>query len=475
MLATLYLFACTLATAQSAATDNADGILTPRLTRGQELVYRGTYHEDSNGDGVQFNRGYRMESRALILETRKQEADVVFLTMWKSKPANPDPKADPEVNSVQLEKGGVDANGRVSANGGSWLSVPLDGPPTIETGAFVEVPRGPVQVEQFWDVPDGGRPPYRWQVVGFETVGGGRCVKLAGTQQSDDWDKPRADRTAWRRQDTVWITPKAGFTQRVERTIERREPAHKNVTFKAVLKYELESSLQYPGPLFEDRRREITQALTLGETVAGMLPRAGELGPRPFENVLKRIEFHYQQHPPTPYRDALRRVQLLAEKGKRGEVPPEVPVSEGASTAQTLSAGRPAPDFVVNDLIAGGTARLKHYLGKPVLLVFYNPKSPAIDDILTFAQHTSDESKGAVTVIGMAVSEDVDFVLTQHSNLRLGIPVLSGMGLHLSYRVDGTPKLVVIDAQGMVRNTYTGWGAEIPASVAADLKRCFEK
>jgi len=44
--------------------------------------------------------------------------------------------------------------------------------------------------------------------------------------------------------------------------------------------------------------------------------------------------------------------------------------------------------------------------------------------------------------------------------------------LRLSYAVDATPKFVVLDADGVVRGSYTGWGPETPRGVVEELKRC---
>ena len=47
----------------------------------------------------------------------------------------------------------------------------------------------------------------RWQVVGTESSGGVACIKLVGVQQSDDWERTRADHVAWRRRDVIWLHP----------------------------------------------------------------------------------------------------------------------------------------------------------------------------------------------------------------------------------------------------------------------------
>src|SRR5205085_1446607 len=141
--------------------------------------------------------------------------------------------------------------------------------------------------------------------------------KFEGVQQSDDWDRPRADRTAWRRLDVVWMMPKIGVAFRVERTLERREPARQEPSQRSVVRYELESTLQYPGQLFEDRRREILQARSFYESVLPLLPAPGRYPPRTFDAVLARINNHLESQPPTPYRDAIIQVRRRVEAARR--------------------------------------------------------------------------------------------------------------------------------------------------------------
>src|SRR5262245_41734409 len=69
------LFTCALATAQ---TGGADWPLVPRLSRGQELIYTGSYAEEINGPTVQYTHPYRLESRVFILEATARGADVAF-------------------------------------------------------------------------------------------------------------------------------------------------------------------------------------------------------------------------------------------------------------------------------------------------------------------------------------------------------------------------------------------------------------
>ncbi len=105
------------------------------------------------------------------------------------------------------------------ADPGVRLLVPLEGAPTLDSGAFVALPGGRISVGQEWLATEEDRPPITWRAVGREMMGGNSCIKLVGEQKSDDWDRPRADRAAWHRQDTVWLVPTLGLAYRVEREI----------------------------------------------------------------------------------------------------------------------------------------------------------------------------------------------------------------------------------------------------------------
>src|SRR4051794_22592997 len=57
----------------------ADWVLTPRLARGQELVYRGTFEEEA-GARVQNQRNYRFEARYFVLDVQPKGTDLAVLT-----------------------------------------------------------------------------------------------------------------------------------------------------------------------------------------------------------------------------------------------------------------------------------------------------------------------------------------------------------------------------------------------------------
>jgi peroxiredoxin len=469
MRATLFLLGSVLAAGQTtdrtppSPARGGDWLVMTRLNRGQELVYRGTFSEDASGGRVEFSRAARFESRLFVLDTPARGAEVVFLTVFK--PREQQAGAATPI-SVRLERALVDLQGKLTPSAGVNPTAPLDGMPSWECGAFLEIPKGRLTSDQTWETAEEGRPSRVWRVAGTETVNGTSCVKLFGVQQTEDWEKPRADHSAWRRQDTVWLAPRAGYAYRVERIIERRGPAQ-----RSVLRYELESSLQYPGQLYDDRRQEIVQASAFQEVAAPLLPVPAKTGSQ-LEALHNKIAHHVENQPATPYREAVLLVKRRVEAARRGETPPAPPTeSAAAAVASVANVGEGAPDFAAPDLIDGGSVGLRRFAGRPALFVFYHPASSTAGDLLRFAQRVSNTYPKSVTVVGMSVSEDAATVRRQRAELNLTFPVLNGSGLRISYAVETTPKIVLIDAAGVVRGTYIGWGRETPGEVMEELRR----
>jgi hypothetical protein len=463
------LLTCALAAAQ--AGDRSEWLLVPRLSRGQELVYRGSYAEEAVGQGVQFNRSYRLESRIFVLDTRPHGIEAALQTILKLRLPPSERGPEPEPSSVRLDLVHVDLQGRLTADSGAVLTTPLDGPATVEYGAFVEVPSGRLGPKQSWEVLEANRPARIWNVLGVEAVNGAGCVKLEGLQQSEDWDHPRADRSAWRRRDTVWLAPRLGVAYKVERTIERREPAHREASRRSLVQYELQSQIQYPGQLFDDRRREILQAQKFNETIAPLLTNPAQHGRKPFDTLLERIAYHFENQPPTPYREAVLQVKRRAEAARRGEAPPAVPASELRQTSAVAALDQQAPDFIVINLLTKESTQLRRCLGRPILMVFYHADSPTVEQVLRFAQAVKDKYHQQVSVICFAVSDDVERIKKQSSDFGLSLPIHSGKGLRQSYDVEATPKLVILDADGVVRGNYSGWGPETAMSITEELQR----
>jgi hypothetical protein len=471
MIATLSLMSCVLATAQPG--DRSEWMLQPQLGRAQEFVYRGTYEEKATAADSEFERKYSLRAVTFILDGNPRGTDAAFLTVLRpsaGKGARPDEAAP---SSARLEMVRVDPQGRVSGDG---LLVPLEGPPTAEVGALVEVPKHAVGTGKTWSVEEDGRPPRKWTVAGTGPVNGTSCVKLVGVQQSDDWDRPRADRVAWQREDTVWVAPRLGVAFKVERVIRRREPAHKQPFYQSVLSYELETRSEYPRQIYDDVRREVLQTREFAEAAAPLLSGPAR-NPERIDALLGRIKYHTDHHAVAMavYREPLLHLQRRLEAAKRGEAAPAVAPLDRASASTVAALGKAAPEFLTTDFTSDDNGRLRRFRGKPLLMIFYDPTSPLAESALRMGEEVATNSKGTVAVVGLALSADRDAVLRQRRDLKLTMPLFDGRGLRQSYSVKATPRLAVIDADGYLRGTWDGWGEETREGVLAELRRWQKK
>ncbi|MHB1424257.1 MAG: peroxiredoxin family protein [Gemmataceae bacterium] len=495
MAATLYLLGCILIPGQTMtrppsqpaaqarervhSPSSGDWLLMPRLSRSQELVYRGTFSEEGCGGRVQFSRSYRLETRIFVLDTPPNGADVAVLTLLKHRsstggtplPARPPGSSgDASLVSVRLERGHVDLQGKITADPNVNMLVPLDGAPTLECGAFVALPGGRIGVGQEWTVLEGERPPLTWRAVGTEMVAGNNCIKLVGEQKSEDWDNPRGDHSAWRRQETVWLVPELGLASRLERAILHREPAHREPTQRSLLRFDMESSFQLSGQAGDSRRLEVAQALAFRDSLTPLMAQPARADAH-LTALVRKIDQYVQSQPETPYRPALVQVKRRVEAAQRGETPPE-PVRDIRPIPTGAAIGQRAPDFLASSFTGTGSAQLRRWIGRPVVLVFYHPSSSTSPTVLRYAQQLTAKYPQRVNVVGMSISDNADLVRRQQTELGLTFPLLSAGGVRASFGVASTPKIILLDGNNIIRGEYLGWawGDETAREVEEELK-----
>jgi peroxiredoxin len=213
----------------------------------------------------------------------------------------------------------------------------------------------------------------------------------------------------------------------------------------------------------------VVQARAFAEAAVPLLPTPQKYGPQ-LAALLNKINHHLENQAATPYREAVLQVKRRVEAAQRGETPAALAADPAPEIPSVATVGKPAPDWVVSQYTAPGSARLRDWQGRPVVMVFYSPTSPVGEELLTYAQRLSDAHKGRVAVLLLTVLDKADVVLKQREALKLSLPVLSGSGLRISYEVTETPRLVVIDGHGIVRATLLGWGSETPAEIGEELK-----
>ena len=466
---TLLLVGCLLGPSQGE--ERAEWQLAPRLPRGQELVYRGTLREHSSGRGVQFFKTWKIELRAFVMDTKPNgAADVVFLTKLTPQGPAGDRSPNAETAFVRLDFAEVDSQGRLSVAAGASSSISLDGPSTWEHGFLLEFPRAAMTLNQDWLLPEKDRPARKYRILGTENLANAPCVKVGGEQQSDDWDKPRADSTAWHRRDTIYITPRIGVAYKLVRDLERREPAHKEATYRLVTDYELDSSWKFDGNLLEDRKREAVQIRAFQESLHTLTTQTKPQTKDAYEAILARIDQHIDKTPATPYREALTRLRArTAELAQNPHQSQPVAVAK----EERLVIGKQAPEFVVDDLKSKKSVSLRSLQGKTVIMVFYQPSSDTSAVVLRYMQRVIDQKNDAdLSVVGFSMSEDTEAVQRVEAMLNLTFPALAGGSLRQSYGVEATPRLVVLDGAGVVRGAFTGWGPEVPPSLDDVLKKC---
>jgi peroxiredoxin len=183
-----------------------------------------------------------------------------------------------------------------------------------------------------------------------------------------------------------------------------------------------------------------------------------------------KIDNHLENQPPTPYREAILHLKRRVESARRGEsiaVSNSPGVEKGATPAQV---GQRAPDFTTTDISGQQSLTLKNWLGTPALLVFYQPGSRTAEEILQFAQQVKETYSETLHVVAFALADEADAALKQQADLHSTLSFLRGSALRQSYGVEATPKLMILDAKGVIRASHVGWGTETATTVLGELK-----
>lgn len=231
--------------------------------------------------------------------------------------------------------------------------------------------------------------------------------------------------------------------------------------------------MQYPAQLVEDRKHEIIQARQFLDTASPMFanPKRHETA---LTHLLARVNYHLEHYPATPYRPAVLDVKQRVEAARRGEIPPTLPADteeSSLSPASVASVGQAAPNFVTPDLLnPDKSARLQAWKGRPILMVFYSPKSRTAEDVLRFAADAARRWP-ETAVLALAVTDDAPLAVAQHGKLGLKLPLLHGNGLRISYKVETTPTMVVVDKDGLIRASVVGWSGGTAREVSAELQQ----
>ena len=122
------------------------------------------------------------------------------------------------------------------------------------------------------------------------------------------------------------------------------------------------------------------------------------------------------------------------------------------------SLNKPAPAFSLPET-DGGQVDLASYSGRPVLLVFWTSSCPICQRELPMLNRLEPELRGkgiaVVTILLGGEGEARDFLDSNRIGLRSVYDSEGKVGR--AYGVNGVPKLVLIDKDGKVKRSHSGW------------------
>lgn len=285
-----------------------------RLRRGEEFVYRGTYVETATNGGTEFQRSFELENRVFVSANDGQRFELAVVSSLSS----PTSTTPPAVRFALLT---AERSGRVRLKTGGPLPYVADGPPSLDCAAMIERPTDGAPTWTIADV----QPPFEWRRLAFETRHNVRCLQLTGVQQSESWERVTADRPAWRRQETAWVSSLTGIVERLERVSEWRRIGERDSVVRATTTYELHGGVSvYPDALGNDRRNEIRLADLFQQELRKL--RAERASPERFDRLISRIDSALRKAPATPFRPVILSLRRQAESARRGEPPaPDAP------------------------------------------------------------------------------------------------------------------------------------------------------
>jgi len=141
---------------------------------------------------------------------------------------------------------------------------------------------------------------------------------------------------------------------------------------------------------------------------------------------------------------------------------PQPAQAAAAPQSPGLQVGAEAPDFNLPDL-AGRPRRLADFLGRPRLLVFWDPQCGFCQQMAPRIAQLQDPSR--LILVTRRAPEETRAMAEQH-NLDCDIVVEPAWEVATSYGTNGTPTGYLIDAQGRIASTLA-IGADALLALAA--------
>jgi hypothetical protein len=459
----------------AAPTGSGDAPLPYRLTVGMELVYAGTHTETVSRTGERTRRTWDLETRILVLPSPNGPSEIAVVTKSTLRTDNGKPAPPP---AIRLELARIESNGAVRfVRPLSLPAIPLEGPPTVDIGAFVaSPPDGQLASGKTWDALDERQNVRTWRVEGIDWEVR-NTVRLVGTTQT----AAKGDQPAWSRKETVWRDTYHGYGSKFRREILIEGTGSNSPRISSETSVELRPPFHFAGRFLEPVRRDINQALAFDNDLAELLRGGAFSRPDEYQRLISGIDryLRVQMSPTEAYRDVIRAIRRRAETAMHGNRPPEMVVIAGhqsvEANASKLSIGLAVPDFLATDVASRETIRLSQWRGRPVLLFCCKPSSKLTPLVLQTAQAKSAQWSNQIHVVVIVTEGQIGTILKMRTDHGLTMPVLDGSTATSLLKDQPTPRILLIDSSGQLRFLLDGWGAEYPELLGKIMEQNFGK
>jgi hypothetical protein len=457
-----------------------DGV-GPRLEKGLEVRWAGSFTEASFRPGVSSLRNYDVDTRLFVVNTGDYGAEAILFTRVFLKPDRKTTESPAGV--VRLDLVRIDPLGKVQVlpspadpdnpepKARPWPQVQLQNLPVYEAGLFFEHPDKALKVGMTWAREDAARPVINWKVAGNDSFNGQPALKVISEQKTSGYYSDRIRQTEWRKLETLIVVPANGFAARFERIIEKRDTEAEELSFRSVLTLEQQSRMVYPGRNYDWNREEGLHAAAFTAMLDRALANGGKEGSKPFEAVASRVQTYLADHKSNEgvaFREAIVAVRKRAESAAKGNLPPALPPEEPAAPPDPLEIGRAIADITAPGITTPSTAKLSALKGKPMLLAYFQPGAPSGLPALKLANDL--HARKLATIVPLSIGE-TKLAKGLVADLKCQVPVYDGTEVYKTHGLEATPVFVVIDADGIVRHVVRGWGGETAATVTREVER----
>jgi hypothetical protein len=136
---------------------------------------------------------------------------------------------------------------------------------------------------------------------------------------------------------------------------------------------------------------------------------------------------------------------------------------------------KPSPDWTAQDL-AGKAYALKDYRGKIVLLDIWGCSNAAMEKSAPVVNKIAKDYAGqAVAVIGVNRYDGRDAMGKAIEGMQVDYPELVGLPVMRAYKIQGLPRFLLIDQDGVVRFQHAGWDDATDTTLRGEIDQLLAK